>query len=428
MADLLANAGLCRQELIKAWWKVGRMVLKNFLFVRCLMLWRFMVWFVAALGFDGFTGVFICNLLSMFVLQALKGKGFGVFFDEEELERGELLSPELSRAIEASRLSIIVFSKDYASSKSCLAELSDVMDRKKTHGQIVLPIFYHVDPSDVRNFGGSFKASFDVHESDRPRDEVKRWKAAFAEAGKLKGWHIAGVQFDRSEAEYINDIVEYALNKLMNSYSGSASEEFIGIDYQKKKILELIKQNRVIGLWGMGGIGKTTLADVVYMEVSNTFESCYFLQNVRGKIEKQGRESVRNEFLAILLKDKEIRIDTPSIGYPYRERLNNLRVIVVLDDVNDPEQVDWMGVKHFGDGSKIILTSRDRQVLNNGGATQIHKVEELNEKYSLQLFSITAFKQLNPSVDFLYLSYEFVRLAHGSPLALKILGAKLYSK
>ncbi|KAE8669332.1 hypothetical protein F3Y22_tig00112249pilonHSYRG00285 [Hibiscus syriacus] len=282
------------------------------------------------------------------------------------------------------------------------------MDRKKTHGQIVLPIFYHVDPSDVRNFGGSFKASFDVHESDRPRDEVKRWKAAFAEAGKLKGWHIAGVQFD--------------------SYSGSASEEFIGIDYQKKKILELIKQNRVIGLWGMGGIGKTTLADVVYMEVSNTFESCYFLQNVRGKIEKQGRESVRNEFLAILLKDKEIRIDTPSIGYPYRERLNNLRVIVVLDDVNDPEQVDWMGVKHFGDGSKIILTSRDRQVLNNGGATQIHKVEELNEKYSLQLFSITAFKQLNPSVDFLYLSYEFVRLAHGSPLALKILGAKLYSK
>ncbi|XP_039039005.1 disease resistance protein RPV1-like [Hibiscus syriacus] len=129
--------------------------------------------------------------------QALKGKGFGVFFDEEELERGERISPALSRAIEASRLSIIVLSKDYASSKSCLAELSDIMDRKKTHGQIVLPIFYHVDPSDVRNFGGSFKASFDVHESDRPRDEVKRWKAAFAEAGKLKGWHIAGVQFDK---------------------------------------------------------------------------------------------------------------------------------------------------------------------------------------------------------------------------------------
>ncbi|KAE8669320.1 hypothetical protein F3Y22_tig00112249pilonHSYRG00253 [Hibiscus syriacus] len=174
----------------------------------------------------------------------------------------------------------------------------------------------------------------------------------------------------------------------------------------------------------MGGIGKTTLAEVVYMEVRNTFESCCFLQDVREKIEKKGKESVRNEFLSILLKEKEIRIDTPFI----RERLNNIRVIVVLDDVNDPEQVDRMGVKDFGDGSKIILTSRDRQVLKNGGATQIHKVEELNPKYSLQLFSITAFKQLNPSVDFLYLSYEFVWLAHGSPLALKILGAKLYSK
>ncbi|XP_039038935.1 disease resistance protein RPV1-like [Hibiscus syriacus] len=127
--------------------------------------------------------------------QALKGKGFGVFFDEE-LQRGERISPALSRAIEASRLSIIVLSKDYASSKSCLAELSEIMDRKETHGQIVLPIFYHVDPSDVRNFGGSFKASFVVHESDRPR-EVERWKAAFAEAGNLKGWHIKRGKSDR---------------------------------------------------------------------------------------------------------------------------------------------------------------------------------------------------------------------------------------
>ncbi|XP_039061152.1 disease resistance protein RUN1-like [Hibiscus syriacus] len=149
----------------------------------------------------------------------------------------------------------------------------------------------------------------------------------------------------------------------------------------------------------MGGIGKTTLAEAVYNEVFTTFESCYFLQNVREKIEKQGKEFARNEVLSVLLKDKEIHINTPSIGYPYRERLNNLRVIVVLDDVYDSEQVDRMGVKHFGDGSKIILTSRNRQVLMNGEVNKIH------------------------------LSYKFVRYAQGSPLALKILGGKLlYSK
>ncbi|XP_039002876.1 TMV resistance protein N-like [Hibiscus syriacus] len=316
------------------------------------------------------------------LLKALKDTGMSVFFDEDQLERGEYISLALCHAIEVSRLSIIVLSKEYATSKSCLDELSVIMDRKSTHGQIVLPIFYHVDPSDVRNCGGSFKASFEDHESNRSVDEVERWEAAFAEAGKLKGWHMEGGKFDRSETEYINDIVAYVLKKLMNSYSESASEELVGIDDQKKKILELIKQkdSRVIGLWGMGGIGKTTLADAVYKEVSTTFEGCYFLQNVRDKIEKQGKESVRNEFLSILLMDKDIRIDTPSIGYPYIERLNNLRVIIVLYDVNDSEQVDWMGVKHFGNGSKIILTSRDRQVLKNGGATQIHKVEKLNEK------------------------------------------------
>ncbi|XP_052876336.1 TMV resistance protein N-like [Gossypium arboreum] len=83
------------------------------------------------------------------LLQALKDEGLDVFFDEEKLERGEQLSQALSRAIAVSNISIIVLSEDYASSKSCLAELSDIMDRKHAQGHIVLPIFYHVDPSDL---------------------------------------------------------------------------------------------------------------------------------------------------------------------------------------------------------------------------------------------------------------------------------------
>ncbi|PPR98694.1 hypothetical protein GOBAR_AA21982 [Gossypium barbadense] len=79
------------------------------------------------------------------LLQALKDKGLNVIFDEEKLEKGE----QLSQAIAASDLSILILSKDYPSSKSCLAELSDIMDRKRkpTDKHIVLPIFYHVDPS-----------------------------------------------------------------------------------------------------------------------------------------------------------------------------------------------------------------------------------------------------------------------------------------
>ncbi|XP_016701050.1 disease resistance-like protein DSC1 [Gossypium hirsutum] len=364
------------------------------------------------------------------LLKALKDTGLNVFFDEEKLEKGEQLSPALSQGIAASNLSILVLSKDYASSKSCLAELSAIMDRKHTQGHIVLPIFYHVDPSHVRNIGGSFTTSFEEHESKRLVDEVKGWKAVFAEVGKLKGWHIGGGKFDRPETEYIEDIVKYVIKKLMSSKSGHVYEELVGIDYQKDAILRLIEQERyrVIGLWGMGGIGKTTLADVVHKEMSPKFKSHCFLQNVSEKIKNQGKESLRNDLLSILLNEKDIHIDTPLIGYPYRERLNNKKVLLVLDDVSHQDQITIMGVRHFGDGSKIIVTSRDRKVLENGEADQIYEVKNLNEIDSLQLFSTCAFKQLNPNADFRDLSIKFVEYTQYNPLALKVLGSQLYKR
>ncbi|XP_039009990.1 disease resistance protein RPV1-like [Hibiscus syriacus] len=361
------------------------------------------------------------------LLEALKGKGLDVFYDEETLERGDRISPALSQAIATSNLSIIVLSKDYASSNSCLAELSDIMDRNRTQEHIVVPIFYKVDPSDVRHLGGNFKTSFDLHESEG-LEQMQQWKAAFTEVGKIIGWHIKGDESDRSEAEYIKVIIGDVIKKLTNGKS--RSEELVGIDDQKNMILNLIEQRdcRVIGLWGAGGIGKTTLADVIYKEVSTKFEGCCFLQNVREKIENQGREYLRNELFSKLLEQKDVRIDTLSIGTPYQERLNNRKVFVVLDDVSDPDHIDFMGVRHFGDGSKIILTSRDRQVLKNGGADKIHEVDKLNKNDSLQLFSTIAFKQSNPAADFRDLSNKFVEYAQGNPLALKVLGSKLYTK
>ncbi|KAG8480081.1 hypothetical protein CXB51_025143 [Gossypium anomalum] len=337
------------------------------------------------------------------------------------------LSQALSRAIAASNLSIIVLSIDYASSKSCLAELSEIMHHNRTQGHIVLPIFYHVDPSDVRNLGGIVKTCFDNHGSTR-LDQVQQWKAAFSEVGKLKGWHIEGGKSERPETLYIRDIVEYVTKKLTNSRPDF--EELVGIGDQKRMILKLIEQEdcRVIGLWGMGGMGKTALAVAVYKEVSPKFESHFFFQNVREKIKQQGKESLRNELLSELLNEKDIRIDNPSMEFPYQERLNYKKVLIVLDDVSDSDQIDFMGVRHFGRGSKIIVTSRDKQVLQNGGADIIHEVTKLNEKDSLQLFSIFAFKHLIPTVDFQDLSNNFVEYAQGNPLALKVLGAKLYGK
>ncbi|MBA0697101.1 hypothetical protein Goari_003609, partial [Gossypium aridum] len=198
------------------------------------------------------------------LLKALKDKGLNVFYDEEALQKGEQLSQALSRAISASILSLIILSVDYASSKPCLAELANIMHCKDTQGHIVLPIFYHVDPSDVRNIGGSFKTSFDEHESNRLH-QVQQWKAAFAEVGILKGWHIEGGKFDRPETEYIKDIVEYVTKKLMSTQFRSASEELIEINDKKKTNLRPIEEedNHLIGLWGWGGICKTILSNAI---------------------------------------------------------------------------------------------------------------------------------------------------------------------
>ncbi|TYI62970.1 hypothetical protein E1A91_D10G286900v1 [Gossypium mustelinum] len=363
------------------------------------------------------------------LVNALEKVGINVFPDNETLKKGEKLLPTYSRAISASNLSILVLSKAYASSESCLGELSDIMDCKHnpTDKHIVLPVFYHVDPSNVRNSGGSFETSFEEHESKQPTETVQRWKIAFAEVGKLKGWHIEGGKFDRPETEYIKDVVEYVIKKLTNIGFESASEELVGIEYQKNAILKLIKQKdcRVIGLWGMGGQGKSTLAEAVYKKLSSEFESHWFLHNVREEIKKHGKESLRNKFLSELLKSN-VDIGTPSIGSTLtQERLNKKKVLVVLDDVDDSDQIDYMGVQHFGYGSKTIITSRDRQVLESGGTDTIHKVKGLNKNDSLQLFSTFAFKQLNPAVGFQDLSRRFVKYTQGNPLALKVLGSDL---
>ncbi|BBG96727.1 Disease resistance protein TIR-NBS-LRR class family [Prunus dulcis] len=82
--------------------------------------------------------------------KALCDKGIYTFIDRE-LVRGEEIPPALVKAIEESRISVIVFSENYASSRWCLDELVKILQCKQSKQQVVLPIFYKVDPSHVRN-------------------------------------------------------------------------------------------------------------------------------------------------------------------------------------------------------------------------------------------------------------------------------------
>ena len=124
---------------------------------------------------------------------ALVSGGVVTFRDDNELPRGKDISSELHKAIEESKLSVVVFSKNYASSKWCLDELVKIIECKNKRGQIVIPIFYDVDPSDVRKQIGSYaEAAFTKHE-ERFKDKmeiIKNWKDALTEAANLSGWEL----------------------------------------------------------------------------------------------------------------------------------------------------------------------------------------------------------------------------------------------
>lgn len=121
---------------------------------------------------------------------ALRRKQVETFIDDEGLKRGDEISPVLSKAIEESKISVIIFSKDYASSRWCLDELAKILECKRMNGQMVIPVFYQVDPSHVRKQTGSFEDSFVKHEEryKEMKEKIQKWRDALVEAANLSGW------------------------------------------------------------------------------------------------------------------------------------------------------------------------------------------------------------------------------------------------
>lgn len=120
--------------------------------------------------------------------EALRQKKIITFIDDK-LKLGDEISPSLLNEIEGSKIAITIFSKDYASSKWCLEELVKIIECKNIHGQIVIPVFYHVSPSEVRNQTGSFGDGFaKLEERFKEQPEmVQRWKTALSQAANISG-------------------------------------------------------------------------------------------------------------------------------------------------------------------------------------------------------------------------------------------------
>ena len=140
--------------------------------------------------FLSFSGIDTRRSFTDHLLAALKQKSILTFKDDEGLDRGKSILSELLKAIEESRFAVIIFSKNYASSKWCLDELAEIVKCKKEKGLTILPIFYDVDPSNVRKQTGTFGQAFNKHEDKENIKKVETWRAALKEVANLSGWHL----------------------------------------------------------------------------------------------------------------------------------------------------------------------------------------------------------------------------------------------
>jgi len=142
--------------------------------------------------FVTFRGEDTRNNFTDFLFDALEIKGTCVFRDDTNLEKGESIGPELLRAIEGSQVYVAVFSRNYAFSTWCLQELEKICECVQGSKKHILPVFYDVDPSEVRKQSGIYGEAFAKHEKRFQQDArmVLRWREALKQVGSISGWDL----------------------------------------------------------------------------------------------------------------------------------------------------------------------------------------------------------------------------------------------
>ncbi|XP_059296933.1 disease resistance protein Roq1-like isoform X2 [Lycium ferocissimum] len=362
--------------------------------------------------------------------------GVNTFIDDEELRKGEVISRELEKSIEESRISIVVFSRNYASSSWCLDELVKILECKHKLKEVVFPIFYDIDPSQVRKQTGCFGEALAEHKERFGTERTEKWTAALTEAANLSGWDLQNVA-NGYEFKFMENIIEQVLQEL-NQTPLDIAWHPVGLDTRVKEI-DLLLQNEcedevhMVGMYGVGGIGKTTLAKAIYNRIFRHFDGSCFLSNVRSEAEapSNGLVKLQQKLLCQILKNKDFEINNVAEGIKLiKTRFESKKVLIVLDDLDHMRQLHALARDRswFGSGSLIIITTRDKHLLCGLRANERYEAKLLNDNEAVQLFSLHAFNHLFPPQDYVELAQDIIKYSSGLPLALATLGSHLQGR
>ncbi|CAA7053876.1 unnamed protein product [Microthlaspi erraticum] len=335
---------------------------------------------------------FCCNGISM--------------FDDQGIERSYTIAPALKQAISESRISIVVLSKSYASSSWCLDELLGILKCKEEIGQIVMTVFYGVDPSDVRKQTGEFGKVFKETCRRKTEEERRRWSQALTDVGNIAGEHF--LNWD-NESKMIEKISRDVSNKL-NATISKDFEDMVGLEAHLEKMQSLLHlddedEAMIVGICGPAGIGKTTILEL-YIAGSLVVFSILVLWRI-----------LREDTIAVL---------TSAI----QERLCDLKVLIVLDDVVDLKQLEALAdeTSWFGLGSRIIVTTEDQELLEQHGINNTYHVDFPNEEEARKICCRYAFRQSSAPNGFEKLVERVTVLCSNLPLGLSVMGSSLRRK